>query len=87
MTRQSARGSLLAMAELSKEDWETFRRLARAAASQLRRRVKTACQVCGKEIESTLRQGRPYRRYCSPTCSTKAYRQRKRAKQEEQEAG
>jgi hypothetical protein len=64
------------MEEVRPEDVETYRRLARVFGGQLRRRVKVTCQVCGKEIESTLRQGQPYRRYCSPACSVKAYRHR-----------
>jgi hypothetical protein len=60
------------------EDLETYRRLARAFGGQLKRRVKTTCAVCGKPIESTLRQGQPYRRYCSPACSARAYYRRKR---------
>ncbi len=67
---------------VSQEDIESYRQLARKLGrvwgGMRRTKVTTTCQVCGKEIESTLRQGQPYRRYCSPTCSTRAYRQRKR---------
>lgn len=75
---------LVAMAEdnVRPEDVETYRRLARELGriwgGQRRQRVKTTCAVCGKDIESTLRQGKPYRRYCSPACSARAYYSRKR---------
>jgi hypothetical protein len=43
---------------------------ARALAAR-RRRVERECPVCGRRFTGTTR-----RRYCSPSCSVKAYRQR-----------
>jgi hypothetical protein len=44
-----------------------------SAASARRRRVDTACQVCGAPLPHVL----PTRRYCSPRCRQRAYLQRK----------
>ena len=45
-----------------------------SAASARRRRVDTACEVCGKELPGVLAT----RRYCSPACAKRAQRQRAR---------
>lgn len=51
----------------------TTTEMARALAAR-RRRVESACVVCGTPITGTAR-----RRYCSRTCEIRAYRARKRS--------
>ncbi len=47
-----------------------FRRFAQLMAAR-RRKVERPCAVCGRLMVATVR-----RRYCSPACSSRAYRQR-----------
>jgi hypothetical protein len=44
------------------------------ACTARRRQVEHTCAVCGKAFRSI-----PWARYCSPACSQRAYRQRKRS--------
>ncbi len=55
------------------DEREILRTAARLSASR-RRRVRTTCAVCGREVEGTTR-----RRYCSNACKLRAARQQHRA--------